>query len=209
MKKNQIKQKAEELFKLYGVRAVTMDEISAQLGISKKTLYSFFHDKNDLVDEIVKDILDRNVASCRLCKTNATNAVEEILYAGEMLEMVLNGMNPVVLYDLERSYPQSFQRFQDYKYQYLYSLIVENIKWGKEDGLYRDELDADLFVRARLELLTLAFNDQLFPRIKYSLVQIQKQLLDLFLYSMVTPQGLKVIQRSKKESTKNFKPENQ
>lgn len=200
MKKRLIKRKAEELFKQYGVKAVTMDEISNQLSISKKTLYSFFSDKNDLVEEVIRDLLDRNKDSCITCHAKADNAVEEIFLAARTLETILDGVNPLMLFDLERGFPRVFQKFQEYKYDFLKNLISTNIQWGKKEGLYREDIDEDLYARARLEMMTQAFNDQLFPRTKNSFLQIQRQLLELFLYAMVTPAGLKIINQQRKSN---------
>ncbi len=200
MKKKLIKRKAEDLFKQYGVKAVTMDEISNQLSISKKTLYSFFSDKNDLVGEVIFDLLDRNKTACLECHAEATNAIEEIFFAARTLETVLDGVNPLMLFDLERGFPGAFQKFQEYKYDFLKNLITKNIEWGKKDGIYREDINADLYARARLEMMTQAFNDQLFPRTENSFLQIQRQLLELFLYAMVTPAGLKIINQHKKQS---------
>jgi len=47
-----IRQKADELFRRYGIRSVTMDEIATQLGMSKKTIYQYYTDKDQLVDAV-------------------------------------------------------------------------------------------------------------------------------------------------------------
>ena len=52
---DRIKQRADELFRRYGIRSVTMDEIAAQLGISKKTIYQYYTDKDQLVDAVTED----------------------------------------------------------------------------------------------------------------------------------------------------------
>ena len=62
--KDRIKQKAHELYRQYGVKSVTMDEIATQLGVSKKTIYHSFSDKNELVDEVFADMLNFNRTCC-------------------------------------------------------------------------------------------------------------------------------------------------
>lgn len=202
MKKERIKKKAEELFRLYGVRSVTMDEISSQLGISKKTLYHSFDDKSDLVDEVARDMLDENIVQCKDCREKAANAIEELFKALEVIEVVMADMNPSILYDLEKCYPKSFQRFQDYRYDFLYGLILENIRWGKEDGLFRPEIHDEIFAKARLEMITLSFNEMLFPKSRFTVRQIQRELMMLFLHSMVTPKGLKLIEKYSQAAAK-------
>lgn len=200
MKKERIRKKAEELFSMYGVRSVTMDEISMQMGISKKTLYQSFNDKSDLVDEVVKDMLKNNTVSCRECQSSAENAVDELFKAMQVVEQIMENMNPAILFDLERGYPKSFKRFHDFKYEFLYGMVVKNLRWGKEDGLYRNDVNEEIFARARLEMITVAFNEQIFPKSKFSLEQIQKELMELFLYSVVTKKGYKLIEKYSKQT---------
>ena len=54
--RNRIKEKATELFRRYGIRSITMDEIAAQLSVSKKTIYQFYADKDELVEEVIVDL---------------------------------------------------------------------------------------------------------------------------------------------------------
>ena len=78
--KERIKQKSDELFKRYGIKSITMDEIANQLGISKKTIYHMFADKDELVDSVISDLLMYNKEQCVICRTKATNAIHEIWY---------------------------------------------------------------------------------------------------------------------------------
>ena len=48
-----------------GIRSITMDEIAAQLGISKKTIYQFFTDKDAMVEAVVNEETERNEEDCR------------------------------------------------------------------------------------------------------------------------------------------------
>lgn len=195
MSQERIKLKAQELFRVYGIKAVTMDEISTQLGISKKTLYQSFKNKNDLVDNVIIDILDQTKTSCGQCRHSAENAVHELFSALKVMDEVMATANPTILFDLERWYPKTYKRFQEYKNDFLYNLIYENIVWGKRDGLYREDIDEELYCKVRLEMIIMSLNDQLFPRIKYNFLQIQRGMMFLFLHAMVTPAGLKLFKK--------------
>ncbi len=50
---------AKKLFLRLGLRNVTLDDICRELGISKKTLYLHFEDKNDLVKQIFEQLLSK------------------------------------------------------------------------------------------------------------------------------------------------------
>ena len=104
--KDRIKQKADELYRRYGIKSVTMDEIASQLGVSKKTIYQSFSDKNELVDAVIVDMLTYNRQCCQTDKAKAQNAIEEVYLAMEMLQTMFENMNPSILFDIERN--QSF-----------------------------------------------------------------------------------------------------
>lgn len=195
MIKERIKQKAEELFHLYGIRSVTMDEISTQLAISKKTLYRFFDDKKELVDEVVKDLLERTEESCAQCREIALDAVHEHFVALEVLDKIMEAINSNMLFDLERGYPVSFGRFRKFRDVFLHQIIVANIRWGKKEGLFRQEIDEEIYAKARLEMVVIPFDERLFPRTQFTLTYTQRELSSLFLYSLITPKGLKYVEK--------------
>src|SRR6202000_2790704 len=62
--KERILSKAADLFMRYGIRSITMDEIASQLGISKKTIYQFFTDKDDLVSAVIEREISANEMEC-------------------------------------------------------------------------------------------------------------------------------------------------
>ena len=205
--KDRIKQKAQDLFRRYGIKSVTMDEIAAQVGMSKKTIYHCFSDKNELVDEVVDDMLAENKIFCIASRKKATNAIEADQMGMESLQEMLGNMNPSILYDIERGHPQTFKKFLQYKYNFLFDLMKQNIEQGKEEGLYREDVNAEFVSKVRLEMIMLAFNEEIFPKGKYPLVYIQHELMEYFLYAIVTPKGYKMITKYLKVQSDKKAPE--
>jgi AcrR family transcriptional regulator len=201
--KERIRQKADELFRRYGIKSVTMDEIANQLGVSKKTIYHSFSDKNELVDEVVVNILKYNKNCCQSYKSNSLNAIHEVYLAMEMLQVMFDNMNPVILFDIERNHPATYKKFKEYKYQFLYELVKENIDRGKREELYRPEVNTDVAAKVRLETMMLPFNEQLFPKNKFSLGILQQQLIEYFLFGIASLKGYKLILKYQKEASGN------
>ncbi|MEO5907787.1 MAG: TetR/AcrR family transcriptional regulator [Ginsengibacter sp.] len=197
--KDRIKQKAGELYRRYGIKSVTMDEIATQMGVSKKTIYQCFSDKNELVDAVVEEMLEYNKTSCRNSRMQAPNAVQEVYLGMESLQEMLDNMNPSILYDIERGHPQTFKKFIEFKYNFLFELMKKNIERGKIEGLYRPEINAEFISKVRIETIMLAFNQDIFPKNQYSLLYIQKELLDFFLFAVASPKGYKLITKYQKE----------
>ena len=197
--KDRIKQKADELYRRYGIKSVTMDEIASQLGVSKKTIYQSFSDKNELVDAVIVDMLDYNMECCQKDKAKAQNAIEEVYLAMEMMQTMFKNMNPSILFDIERNYPVTYEKFKKHKYKYLFQVVKENIERGKKEELYRPEINADVVATVRLETMMMPFNENIFPKSKYSLVFLGQQLIEYYLFGLVSLKGYKLISKYQKE----------
>lgn len=191
--KDRIKQKADELFRTYGIKSVTMDEIANRLGVSKKTIYQSFADKDELVDEVVVELLTYNQARCNTDRALATNAVHEVFLAMEMVKEMFHNMNPVILYDMERNHPNTFQKFLQHKNKFLLQIIKENIERGKKEELYREDINTEVIARIRLETMMLPFNQEIFPKSKFNFVDLEEQLIEHFLFGVATMKGHKLI----------------
>ena len=199
MAKERILQKAHELFMRYGVRSVSMDDISTQLGMSKKTIYQFYTDKEELVDAVLSIMLDSNRKQCLADKQKAENAIHEVLLAFDMMQEMFANMNPSIVFDLEKYHPTVSKKILDYKQVFLYQVIKQNLERGIKEELYRPEINADILTRFRIESMMLAFNTELFPNNRTHLMSIQEQIMEHFLYGVSTVKGHKLIQKYKQQ----------
>src|SRR5579863_3806793 len=123
--KDRILEKAGDLFMRYGIRSITMDEIAAQLGISKKTIYQFFTDKDEMVAAVIDLEVAKNELECMQFRKESTDAVQQIFLGIESMEELLQAMNPQILYDLEKHHPRAYKKIRDYKYQFLHTEITD------------------------------------------------------------------------------------
>lgn len=195
--RNRIKEKATELFRRYGIRSITMDEIAAQLGVSKKTIYQFYSDKDELVEEVIVDLTQYAQDCCTRDRKGAKDAVQEIFMAMEFVKEMFHNMNPVLLFDLERAHPGAYKKFQEYKTKYLLKLIRDNLERGIREDLYRDDINIDIMAKLRLESIMIAFNQEVFPAGKYNLGDIQQQLLEHYVFGVASVKGYKQIVKYK------------
>lgn len=200
--RDRILEKATELFMRYGIRSVSMDDIAAQLGISKKTIYQSFADKDELVDAIIDGDIHRMQSECDRCQHQSGNAIEEIFLTMEMIQGHLQNMNPMLLYDLQKFHFRSFQKFMAHKNSYLLDIIRQNMEKGIAEGLYRKNLHTDILSRFRLESLMIPFNMDQFPPGKYNLVEVTQTILEHFLFGMASEKGYQMILKYQKEQFK-------
>jgi TetR/AcrR family transcriptional regulator, cholesterol catabolism regulator len=195
--------KAHELIMKYGIRSVSMDDIANSLGISKKTIYQYYADKDELVDAIVEAVINENQGRCKGYSLSARNAVDEVLRAKELLRDMFSDMNPSVLYDMQKYHPRAFNRFLKHKNDFLYTMIRSNLEKGIAEELYRPEINIEIITRFRVESMMMPFNPDFFSKHKHSLLEVEEQLLEHFLFGIASLKGHKLILKYKQESEKN------
>jgi AcrR family transcriptional regulator len=200
--KERILMKSNELFNRYGIRSVSMDDIAAQLGMSKKTLYQYYADKDELVNAVFDIMLNTNRTQCMECSKKGENAIHEIFLSFDIMQDLLATMNPSVLFDMEKYHPSAFKKFQEFRNNFLYKLIKTNMERGIKEELYRPEIDIDILSRYRLHSVLLSMNPDVFPANKANLVYIEQQLIEHFLYGLANTKGEKLIQKYKNQRTK-------
>lgn len=202
--KERILIKAEELFMQYGIRSVSMDDIANNLGMSKKTLYQYYADKDELVDAVVDGHIKEIQTDCGVCRNVAEDAVHEIFITMEMIMEQFANMNPMLLYDLEKFHFRSYQRVKEHKDKFLAEVICKNIEWGIKEELYRPEINVDVITKFRLESMMLPFNVAVFPPGKYNLGTLSGIIIEHFVYGLATIKGHKLIQKYNEQRQKKL-----
>lgn len=201
--KERIIKEARGLFFRLGIRSVTMDDIAAQVGMSKKTLYQHFADKDELVDNLVDGEIFIMQEETLSCINNSSNAIEEIFISMEMANKHFTKMNPMVLFDLHKFHFKSFQKFMEHKNTFLIQVITDNLKRGIEEGLYRKDTRVDIMAKYRLQMLMLPFDMEAFPPMEYNLIDVSNAMIENFLYGLATEKGYHLIEQYKLERIKN------
>jgi TetR/AcrR family transcriptional regulator, cholesterol catabolism regulator len=200
--KERIKLQATDLFMKYGVRSVSMDDIANSLGMSKKTIYQFYADKDELVDAVVLHEIQHNEHCCELDRQGSENAIHELFMAMDMVVEMFHSMNPSLLYDLQKYHPKAFQKFHTHKNDYLFNVIRENLVRGIKEDLFRDDINIDIIARFRVELMMLPFNPEFQSKVKHNLAEIEEELILHYLFGLVNMKGYKMILTYKQERTK-------
>ncbi len=98
-------------------------------------------------------------------------------------------MNPFVMNEIQRYYPQCWKLFEDFKHTHIYSMIVGLLDKGKEQGYFRPEINTDIIALMRLEQMMLIFDPLKFSPSKYNLLEFQMEIFEHFLYGIFTEKG--------------------
>lgn len=183
---------AGELFVRYGVRSITMDDIAHHLGISKKTLYQHFTDKDDIVSAAMHDFISKRCVEFEGVKAKVKNAVEELVLMSERLKESVKKANPSMLFDIQKYHQKAWEMWKNHRNKYIREVLMNNLREGIEQGYYRDDMNPEIVATIRLEMIQLGFDDQVFPKDEFSTAEVQLQLLEHFTQGILTPKGRKL-----------------
>jgi TetR/AcrR family transcriptional regulator, cholesterol catabolism regulator len=186
------------LFFKYGIKHVTMDEIARELGMSKKTIYQFYKEKDDLVNQLCE--IQLNAQECQFDELNrqAKDPIHEIMLISLKMSELMRQINPMFFLDLQKFYPVAFKRFQKFKEDCAYKNILTNIKRGIEFGVYRPDLDPEFVSHYRLAQIDMLMFGNYFSFDRISFVRTHELMLDMFVYGLCTVKGHKLINNYKK-----------
>ncbi len=186
---DRILNKARELMFQTGVKHVTMDDLANQLGISKKTIYQYYKDKDALVSSVVENELANHAIFCNQSVVAADNAVHEIFLLMSVIQEMFNRMNPLALFEIEKYYPAAFDKIKKHKDDYIFSMISANLEKGMAEGLYRKDVDVNILSQYRLETSLIPFNIHVFPPNKFDMLKVNLQIIEHFVYGVATLEG--------------------
>lgn len=188
---------ARDLVFRYGIKSITMDDIAKHLGMSKKTIYTYYSEKDKLIGKLVEFLLHQNTCNIDNILLQSKDPIHEIMEMMKMMASTFSKMNPILFYDMMKYYPEAHQKFREFKEKKIINLIENNLKKGREMSLYRSDINIKILARLRVEQLDLAVNLDVFPPDKFNLVDVHVALLDHFLHGVCTIKGHKLLNKYK------------
>lgn len=201
--RDKIIEKAGELMLTYGIRTVTMDDISRDLGISKKTIYQYFKDKKDLINTVTELYLEMEKSKFESSEIESLDSVHALILISQCLRESMKDMKLNVMNELQKFYPEAWRMYEKFKKETMMCSITRVIIRGQEEGYFRPELDAELMALLRIEQVqAVILNANLYPKDKYTLTDVQLQMFDHFIHGLFTIEGHQLFNQYTKEKLK-------
>lgn len=166
-----------------------MDDVATELGMSKKTIYQYFDDKNELVSTFIRQKVRANICQLDQTVARAEDAIDEIFRAVQLVKELFLNINPTLFYDLQKYHPDAWRIFQQFRNEYLYQCIGKNLEAGIACGYYRKNIDIDILTRLRIEQIDMVFNQEAFPPATYHPAQVLECITEHFVYGIATQKG--------------------
>lgn len=181
---------AVELFTTNGIKSITMDEIAASLGISKRTLYEVFPDKETLLEEcILKSQKDGDIFVKGVIETSS-NVLEVLLRCYQWSIERFHATNKKFFEDIKK-YPKAYHLMKNNRNRSSED-TVNFFKEGVKQGIFRDDVNfaiINLLVRDQLDLL---MNSDICN--EYSFLEVYESIMFTFLRGISTEKGARVLE---------------
>lgn len=193
-KAKEIIDRAIPYFMRFGLRAVSMDEIARELGISKKTLYKYFKDKNELIVKGVEMKIQHDELSCCDYNDSSENAIDELFKISEFVIQSITNLNPSLIFELKKFHPEAWQIIHTHKWDFVYKSIKKNIERGIKEKIYRENINSDVIARLYVGSTDLILETDVFPWPDYKLDDVYLEVLRFQIRGLANQEGVKYLQ---------------
>lgn len=189
---------AGKIFWTYGIRSVTMDDLATRMGISKKTLYQYVSDKNDLVDKVLDHVLNEfkeHVAKA----SQGVNAIDELFNINSAVSVRLKNLHPSIHFDLEKYHPTAFRHMMETRRRDVRNITEKNLRRGIEEGLYRNDLNIAIISKLYVSRFEVVFDGDLFPAGKFPPEEVHWELFRYHIRGIASQEGVEYLMQKAKQ----------
>lgn len=145
--KEQIISKSKDMFLKLGFKSVTMDDIASEIGISKKTIYKYFSNKDALIEDTIELAHKEVQEIIAKIDEQGLNAIEENFEMKRMFKELFKGADTSPLYQIKKHYPEIYEKILVVQIDILTICFRKNIIKGIKEGLYREDVAIDDYVK--------------------------------------------------------------
>ena len=196
---NELIEPIRELFYTYGLKNLNMDELSSRLGISKKTLYTFVKNKEELVEKIFLSEESQLEKFSDVIGKYPINAIEKLLKISELIHEEVRRINPMIRFELEKYYQHTFEAYANKKRNFVYEGMRLNMRQGIAEKLYRDDININLVATIYLNNLIDLHESDLCKMLDINFIQLFEVLFENHIRAISTPAGLAFFESRKNE----------
>jgi len=187
MMKEKIINKAKEMFLRLGFKSITMDDIACEMCISKKTIYKYFSNKDVLIQQSVELVHKEVHETIDKIVSKNFNAIEENFEIKRMFREMFRSAESSPIYQLKKHYPEVYAKALSTQIEVCETCFRDNILKGINEGLYRENLDVDNYVKF---YYTLIFNINENTMLEKDAHELEVKALEYHIRAMATLAGI-------------------
>ncbi len=178
------------LFKKNGIRSVSMDDVSKELGMSKKTIYLHFANKTELVEKVLGYMIEQERTVCIDGEVSKMNAIDILLAVSRNVSKQMKDLNPINAFELQKYYPVLFRDFVIKKRDHVFIQVKQNFEQGIAEGIYRNDLDVDLVARLYIQKLIDVHDPEFLSSVNFGFEKVFQVMFDNHIRGISNAEGL-------------------
>ena len=190
--KERIIENASSLFFQKGVKSMTMSDIANELGISKRTLYEVFQDKEDLLENCICSHIEKADKSIHILADSSEDVIDTVMriYARSLDEMRM--INRSVMHDLKKYHSRLYKKVEESQRENA-TVLLPLLEKGVKQGLIRSDINFEIILWLVKSQFKALMSDEYFPSDKYSLNDFIQAIILNFMRGIATPSGVKKV----------------
>lgn len=138
---------ATEMFGSRGIKAVSMDDLSHELGISKRTLYENFSSKDELLSECIKFNREKRQNELNELVENCQDSMEIIVKVMYYFLNLMKKLNPMFMEEIRHVQFQGAREIFEQDIKRRQEGIRELLIRGMDEGFISKDIDIDLVAK--------------------------------------------------------------
>lgn len=198
--KKKIILKALNLFLSLGFKSVTMDDLAQSMSISKKTIYQFFKNKNQLISSCTESIQKQLVETFKEIRKNADNPIVELFEIKKEAMKILGNTETAPQFQLQKFYPEIYEEIKDREFNLFKDNFQESLKRGINSEYFRKEINIDFVTRIYLNGMRGVRDINLFPLNEFKVDEVIEDFIEYHLRAISTKKGVSLLNKIYKKS---------
>ncbi len=186
---------ASGLFLSLGFKSVTMDDLANEMGISKKTIYKYFSNKEELVEASTNFV--HNHISETICQitTQGLNAISENFAIKIAFKNIFKKSKTSPMFQLKKYYPKTYKNLIDNEFEMFKECVGGNLEKGINEGYYREDVNKDIVLKFYFILVFGLHDNDIFNLENYDLNELDIKSLEYHTRAIATAKGIKELEK--------------
>ena len=153
---------SQELFLEYGFKNITVDDIAKRLRMSKKTFYKHFKNKNDVIKTLAQNFVFKSRLLNKAIINEKTDTVDKLLKIYKSILTLFSVCSPRLIFEIKKYYEDAYTLLTEYSEGEFHQTVTNLIRQGKEEGLFRNDIDEDSICKFQFNRIKSIVEDEIF-----------------------------------------------
>ena len=162
-----------------------MDDLAAELRMSKKTLYQFFESKHSLLESVIRDFFqDFHDKIHKILEGEKSKKISVLKQVMALVQSQVSQFNILAFEDIRKNNPEAWQLINHLEEKLINSELKKLLQEGKKEGTIHEDIDLDLIVLMILNTIKSVVIPQIVSQLSYSTEEVIDMLAKIVMYGI-------------------------